>query len=49
MPLRRKYQTANDFSEDHPDFVKVFKALKQLLGVSDAKAEEILVSSVKDS
>lgn len=49
MPLRRRYNTALEFSEDHPDFDRVFKALKQLLGVSDAKAEEILASSVKDS
>lgn len=48
MPLRRRYNTALEFSEDHPDFDRVFKALKQLLGVTDEKAEEILAASVKE-
>lgn len=49
MPLRRRYNTALEFSENHPDFDRVLKALKQLLGMTDEKVEEILAASVKDS
>ena len=48
MPLRRRYETALVFREDHPDFARVFAAIKQALGVTDEKAEEILAASVEE-
>lgn len=42
MPLRRKYQTANEFREDNPYFSQFYNAIKEMLGVTDEKAEEIL-------
>lgn len=48
MPLRRKYETAVDFSEAHPLFKPVVAELQRLLGWSDEKVEEILDLSVKD-
>ena len=46
MPLRRKYQTANDFSEAHPLFAQFKTALQQALGLTDAQVEKILESGV---
>ena len=48
MPLRRLYDTALEFSEDHPDFARVLAGLKESLSISDEKAEEILSASVKE-
>lgn len=48
MPLRRMYDTAIEFSEEHPKFSMAVGALKQTLGISDEKAEEILAAGVKD-
>lgn len=48
MPLRRRYDTALVFREDHPDFARVLSAIKQALGVSDEKAEEILAASTEE-
>lgn len=48
MPLRRMYDTALEFSEDHPDFARVLAGLKESLSISDEKAEEILSASVKE-
>lgn len=49
MPLRRMYDTALEFSEEHPRFGLVVDAIKQALGLSDDKAEEILSAGVKDT
>lgn len=46
MPLRRKYDTALVFSEDHPSFVQFYTAIKTMLGLTDEDAEEILSNSV---
>lgn len=49
MPLRRMYDTALEFSEEHPKFSMAVGALKQTLGISDEKVEEILAASTKDT
>lgn len=46
MPLRRAYNTAQTFREDHPLFAPYLEAAKQALGVDDATAEAILSESV---
>lgn len=46
MPLRRAYNTAQTFREDHPLFAKYLEAAKQALGIDDATAEEILSDAV---
>lgn len=46
QPLRRFYNTANDFSEDHPLFTQYRELLKQNLGLSDEDVENILSKSV---
>ena len=48
MPLRRKYQTANDFSEAHPLFAQFKAALQTELGWTDAQVESVLAASVKE-
>ncbi|MBO6031947.1 MAG: hypothetical protein J6Q22_10940 [Prevotella sp.] len=47
MPLRRRYETALEFSTGHKDFSRVFNLIKEELEISDEKAEEILVASLK--
>lgn len=42
MPLRRAYNTAQTFREDHPLFAPYLEAAKQALGVDDATAKAIL-------
>lgn len=49
MPLRRRYETALVFREDHPDFSRVLGAIKESLGVTDEKVEEILAASVEEA
>ena len=48
MPLRRKYQTANDFSEAHPLFAQFKAALQTELGWTDEQVEAVLAASVKE-
>lgn len=48
MPLRRKYETAVDFSEAHPLFKPAVSELQRLLGWTDEQVEEVLSESVKD-
>jgi len=45
MPLRRKYQTANDFSEAHPLFAQFKAALQTELGWTDEQVEAVLAAS----
>ena len=47
MPLRRKYDTALDFSESHPLFTMFKDALQATLGWTDEQVEEVLAASVK--
>lgn len=47
MPLRRKYQTANDFSEAHPLFVQFKTALQQALGWTDEQVEAVLAEAAE--
>lgn len=46
MPLRRAYNTAQTFREDHPLFAPYLEAAKQALGVDDETAEAILSEAV---
>lgn len=46
MPLRRAYNTAQIFREDHPLFAPYLAAAKQALGVDDETAEAILSEAV---
>ena len=48
MPLRRKYDTANDFRDDNIYFSQFLAAVKSTLGISDEKAEEILAAGEVD-
>lgn len=45
MPLRRAYNTAQTFREDHPLFAPYLAAAKSALGVDDATADEILAEA----
>lgn len=45
MPLRRKYQTANDFSEAHPLFAQFKAALQTELGWTDEQVESVLAAA----
>jgi hypothetical protein len=47
MPLRRAYNTAQTFREDHPLFASYLMAAKQALGVDGATAEAILSEAVE--
>jgi hypothetical protein len=47
MPLRRKYDTALDFSESHPLFTMFKEALQRHLGWTDEQVEEVLRESCK--
>ena len=42
MPLRRKYSTANEFRDDHPVFKLFYETAKEILGVTDEDAQDIL-------
>lgn len=46
MPLRRAYNTAQTFREDHPLFAPYLEAAKSALGVDDETAEAILAECV---
>ena len=46
MPLRRAYNTAQTFREDHPLFAPYLVSAKQALGVDDETAEAILSEAV---
>jgi len=46
MPLRRAYNTAQTFREDHPLFAPYLTAAKQALSVDDETAEAILSEAV---
>ena len=46
MPLRRAYNTAQTFREDHPLFAPYLAAAKQALGVDDETADAILAEAV---
>lgn len=48
MPLRRKYDTALDFSEAHPLFAKFKGALQAELGWTDEQVEAVLAASIKE-
>lgn len=48
MPMRRLYETANDFAEDNENFSSVIGALQQVLGIDSEKVEEILAASVAE-
>lgn len=46
MPLRRAYNTAQTFREDHPLFAPYLAAAKQALGVDGETAEAILSEAI---
>lgn len=46
MPLRRKYDTAIDFSEAHPLFATFKDDLQSALGWTDEQVEAVLAASV---
>ena len=46
MPLRRAYNTAQTFREDHPLFAPYLAAAKKALGVDDETADAILAEAV---
>jgi hypothetical protein len=46
MPLRRAYNTAQTFREDHPLFAPYLAAAKQALGVDEETADAILAEAV---
>ena len=48
MPLRRKYDTALTFNDDHPLFKQFVEVAKQVLKIDDDTAEEILNNSLAD-
>ena len=48
MPLRRKYDTALTFSDEHPLFLQFIEVAKQVLGIDDETAKEILDNSIAD-
>lgn len=45
IPLRRKYETANDLSESHPLFDKFKIALQNALGWTDEQVEKVLAEA----
>ena len=44
VPLRRFYNTANEFREDHPLFEKYLGLLKPVVGLTDVQIEQLLDS-----
>ena len=44
VPLRRFYNTANEFREDHPLFEKYLGLLKPVVGLTDIQIEQLLDS-----
>lgn len=49
MPLRRLYNTANDFRDTNPYFSQFLDAIKTTLGVDDETVERILKASEVNS
>ncbi len=44
VPLRRFYNTAKEFREDHPLFEKYLELLKPIVGLTDVQIEQLLDS-----
>ena len=44
VPLRRFYNTAKEFREDHPLFEKYLELLKPVVGLTDVQIEQLLDS-----